>query len=201
MKHLTLIGCANGWQDAPDSDDESWGITSLALKRYVDRSFDMHDLTWTKEQWYKHFLIWMGQQYGRNYLTQRAEKRFNKVPVFFAKINELSTPLYSVRAYPNVPTSLAYPFVEVSQHFETQFFASTADFALALAIYEKFEYIDVYGFKMNVKSEYEHQVYSFNHWLGIAKGRGIKVKVHGESAILRTRTGLIYGYSVPQKEV
>jgi len=94
-----------------------------------------------------------------------------------------------------VPTSIAYPFEDISTKFKTELFASTADFALALAIYEGYTRIDLYGFKMNVQSEWEHQVPSFNYWIGLAKGLGIKIKIHGKSAILRTKTGLIYGYN------
>lgn len=156
----------------------------------------MHDFTWTKKQWFDHYLIWMGDRYGRNYLIKRAEKRVEKARELFEKINDLNIPFYSLRTYPQVPTSIAYPLEEISENFHTQLFASTADFAIAMAIYEGFESIYLYGFKMNVQSEYEHQVPSFNHWLGIAKAMGIKIKIHGKSALLRTKTGLIYGYNV-----
>lgn len=200
MKNLNLIGCAEGWQDAPYSD-ECWGITSLVLKRNVDRSFDMHDFTWTKKQWFNHYLIWMGDRYGRNYLNSRAEKRIEKIPVFFDKINELGIPFYSIRSYPQVPTSVSYPLKKISAAFETFSFASTADFAISMAIHEGFEVINLYGFNMNVKSEYEHQIPSFGFWLGLAKGLGIQFKIHGESAILKSKTGLIYGYNVKPMEV
>lgn len=195
MKHLNLIGRTDGWEDAPYSD-ECWGVTSVVLLRDVTRCIDMHDLAWTKKQWFKHYLIWAGGYYGRNYLTGRAERRSKKTDDYFNKINELKVPLYSVRAYPQVPTSIAYPFKEISEFFKTSLFVSTIDFAIAMAIYERFTSIDFYGFKMNVKSEYELQVPSFSFWLGVAKGLGIECKIHGESTLLKSKTGLIYGYNV-----
>jgi len=127
---------------------------------------------------------------------ERAAKRVEKTCELFEKINDLNIPFYSLRTYPQVPTSIVYPFEDISQYFQTQLFASTADFAIAKAIFEGFSSIDLYGFKMNTADEYEHQVPSFTHWLGVAKGLRIKIKIHGKSALLRTKTGLIYGYNV-----
>jgi len=195
MKQLNLIGCAEGWQDAPYSD-ECWGITNLPIKRDVTRCLDMHDFTWTKKQWFEHYLVWAGGHYGRNYLTERTKNRGKKTDALFNKINELKIPFYSVRAYPQVPTSAAYPFKEISEFFKTSLFVSTADFAIAMAIYEGFTSIDFYGFKMSAGDEYEHQVPSCNFWIGLATGMKIKCKVHGETALLKSKTGLIYGYNV-----
>jgi hypothetical protein len=94
-----------------------------------------------------------------------------------------------------VPTSVAYPFEEVSAHFGERYFASTFDYAMAKAIYDDYDRIDLYGVKMSAAGEYEHQIKSAHFWLGIAKGLEKSVVVHGESSLLKTKTGLIYGYN------
>lgn len=102
----------------------------------------------------------------------------------------------------NVPyTDLTnYPLQEVIAYFGVDYFTNTVDYALALAIYEGFSEIDIYGVNMTFGSEYEFEKPGVEFWIGQALGRDIKIKVHGEtSTILKTRDGLIYGYGTKQK--
>lgn len=92
-----------------------------------------------------------------------------------------------------------YPLREVTEHFGVDYFTNTVDYALALAIYQGFTEIDLYGVNMAWGSEYSFEKPGVEFWIGMAKGRGIKITVHGdESTILKTRDGKLYGYGTPQ---
>ncbi len=93
-----------------------------------------------------------------------------------------------------------YPLQEVMDFFDTDYFSNSVDYAIALAIYEGFDEIDLYGVNMAVDSEYAYEKAGVDFWCGVAKGKGVKVNVHGEqSTIMKTRDGFLYGYAIPQK--
>jgi hypothetical protein len=92
-----------------------------------------------------------------------------------------------------------YPLDHIVKFFGTDYFSNTVDYALALAIYEGFTEIDLYGVNMSYGGEYFWEKPGVEFWVGMALGRGIKVTVHGEkSTIMKTRDGLLYGYGTPQ---
>ena len=51
-------------------------------------------------------------------------------------------------------------------------------YALALAIYQGYERIEVYGVEMETETEYGHQRDGVTYWVGVAQGRGIEVDYH-----------------------
>jgi hypothetical protein len=194
MKSVTIIGCADGWADAP-SGGECWGITSIVLRRDVTRVFDIHDLSWSVQQWYDHYIAWAAATGMRNQRLKRAKQRVEQMPSMFERVNELGIPLYSTSTYAKVPTSVEYPMKQIQKRFRRMYFASTFDYAICLAISEGFDVIDLYGLRMSGGSEYEHQVKSAHYWLGYAEGMGIATTVHGETHLFKTKNNLIYGYN------
>jgi hypothetical protein len=93
----------------------------------------------------------------------------------------------------------SYPFQEILDEFQTDYFSNTVDYAIALAIYEGFKEIDLYGVNMAVDTEYEFEKPGVDFWCGVAIGRGVKVTVHGNSStIMKTRDGFLYGYGILQ---
>lgn len=195
MKSVTIIGCAGGWEDAPETG-ECWGITNIILRRDMTRMFDIHDLTWTVQQWYDHYMLWMPGFYGPNALLAKAQARVEQVPPVLKRVKELKIPLYSTAKYKGVPTSKLYPIKKVSEHFQRRYFASTVDYAFVLALFEGFERIDIYGVKMSFNEEYAHQLRSFHYWIGKAEGIGVTVDIHGkEVAVLQTQNNRMYGYN------
>jgi hypothetical protein len=195
MKSVTIIGCADGWADAP-SGGECWGITNIILRRDLTRIFDIHNLNWTVQEWYDHYTLWMPGFYGPNALLAKARTRVEQVPLVLERVKKLKIPLYSTAKYKGIPTSKVYPLNKVSEHFQSRFFASTVDYAFVLALYEGFEKIDVYGVKMSFNEEYAHQLRSFHYWIGLARGIGVAVDIHGEGvAVLKTQNDHLYGYN------
>lgn len=93
-----------------------------------------------------------------------------------------------------------YPLKEIIHEFGTDYFACSAAYAIALAIYKGYDDIDLYGINQAAGTEYIFEKGCVEFWLGIAIGKGIKVTVHGEkSAVLMTKDKMLYGFNVPQK--
>ena len=91
--------------------------------------------------------------------------------------------------YNEVPCSIPYPKDEILGEFGT-YFTNTVSFMIALAIKEQATHISLYGVDMaqqavGVKSEYAQQRPSCELMLGIAIGRGIRVRVHVKSDLLK----------------
>lgn len=94
-----------------------------------------------------------------------------------------------------------YPLQEIIKKFNTDYFSNTVDYAIALALYEGFNDIHLYGVNMISGGEYAYQKPGVDFWCGYAKGMGVSVTVHGLiSTIMKTRDGLLYGYGIQQKQ-
>jgi hypothetical protein len=93
-----------------------------------------------------------------------------------------------------------YPLAEVMERFDTDYFSSTVDYAIALALYRGYTDINLYGATMADTSDYYKIKCGADFWCGYAKGMGVKITVHGETSIMKTTDGLVYGYDIPQKE-
>lgn len=94
----------------------------------------------------------------------------------------------------------AYPLEQIQVFFDTDYFSNTVDYAIALAIYEGYEEINLYGVNMEMDSEYAYEKPGVDFWCGVAKGKGVKMNVHGQrSTIMKTADGFLYGYACPQR--
>ena len=78
-------------------------------------------------------------------------------------------------------------------HFIFEYFTSTINMMVALALYENFERIELFGFEMSSKEEYAYQKPATEFWLGIALGRGVEVYLP-EGCALLGESEKIYGY-------
>jgi len=92
-----------------------------------------------------------------------------------------------------------YPFAEVMERYDTDYFSSTVDYAIALALYRGYDEIHLYGVTLTI-ADYSRLKCGCDFWCGYAKGLGAKVTVHGESNVMRTIDGLVYGYDIPQRK-
>jgi hypothetical protein len=91
-----------------------------------------------------------------------------------------------------------YPIEEVVRKFKTDYFSSTVDYSIALAIHRGYTDIDLYGVTMDGTSDYYKIKCGCDFWCGYAKGRGVNVTTHGTTTVMRTQDGLVYGYDVKQ---
>lgn len=93
----------------------------------------------------------------------------------------------------------SYPLRQVMETLDVDYFSNTVDYAIALAIYEGYRDIHLWGVNMELHGEYAYQKPGVDFWCGYALGAGARVTIHGVwSRIMRTRDSLLYGYGVPQ---
>jgi len=112
----------------------------------------------------------------------------------------MPVPVYMQKKFKSIPNSVRYPFDEIVKYFSPYFtdpvharyFTNSISFMLALAIYEGFQEIAIYGVDLAVTTEYSEQRPSCEFWIGVAVGRGIKVHIPLQSDLLKTR--FIYGF-------
>lgn len=117
-------------------------------------------------------------------------------------------PIYMQEHYDDIPTSVRYPIEEVTEAFgiprngdegvKDAYFTNTISFMIALALLEGFEEIGIYGVDMAVGTEYAEQRPSCEYYIGIAKGKGVKVIIPAEADLLKTR--FMYGYEEEKAE-
>jgi hypothetical protein len=93
-----------------------------------------------------------------------------------------------------------YPIETICAEFKTDFFASSVDYLIALAIIWGASEIHLYGINMDDPDHYTLKC-GADFWLGVAKGRGVDVVIHGDSTLMTTENGLQYGYLTPMNRV
>jgi hypothetical protein len=171
MKSLTIIGKGSGWENAPAVSREADCWGITQL--ILRRPVDLViDMNvYDDGRW--------GEQARRDAENARLKAKQLNVPYI-----DLAT----------------YPLDEIIAHFKTDYFGSTVDYALALAIYRGYEVMNLYGVNLANPGEYAYQKPSAEFWLGMAMGRGIKVTIHGDhSSLMKTRDRKLYGYDTKQK--
>ncbi len=110
-------------------------------------------------------------------------------------------PYISLRKYEGIPSSIGYPLKEIIEEFDCDYFPSTVTYCIAYSIYKGYESVECYGIGCAQHEEWAYQRSAVSHWLGIAKGRGMKIAVTGEwGRPLRIMSGKLYGYGTPQME-
>lgn len=100
--------------------------------------------------------------------------------------------VYMTDRYDDVPRSVCYPLEGILERFPTtrQYFTSSVSYALALAIYEGYERIEVYGVEMETGTEYGHQRVGVAYWIGVADGMGIDLEFYSDKFFVSP----LYGY-------
>jgi hypothetical protein len=92
--------------------------------------------------------------------------------------------LYLQEKHPQLPNSEAYPFDAVSQT-AGDWLESSVAYMLALAIHEGAQEIGLYGVSMAADEEYGYQRPNAAYLVGLARGRGIKVHIPGQSSLCK----------------
>ncbi len=104
-------------------------------------------------------------------------------------------PLYMQREYDNVPRSTKYPLREIQDNLLgniwrgyaqlRSIFGSSMAFGVALALYEKFERIELFGIELVLEGEWAFQRESMAFWLGKASGMGVEIWMPEECELFR----------------
>lgn len=93
-----------------------------------------------------------------------------------------------------VPNSKRYPLGEIIDSLpgaHLRWFRSSAAYAIALALYQGWEHIALYGLDLASNTEYGYQLSNYQFWVGIAFGMGVQIEMISNE---RFFTGALYGY-------
>jgi len=172
VKKVAIVGTAMTHKDAP-YDDPSWELWGLN-----DHWNNMPRAT----RWFEvnNTSCRVADIRGDASLGKRIDW-LRKAPI----------PVYMEEHYDDVPMSVRYPFEEINAWISeldpcgVNYFTNSVSYMIALAIYEGFDVIHLYGVDMAVGSEYEKQRPSCEFWVGVAKGLGIKFFIPDQSDLLK----------------
>jgi len=177
-KTVAIVGSAwtsRSWAPYNDPDVEVWCFNEMHGQLGVgvaDRWFQMHD------RW-----VWTCAQYVRfDHLGWLKKDR--------------DYPLYMQKVYDDVPGATRYPLSEIQTRLLTRIwrgetllkklFASSMVYAVALALDEGFERIELYGIELVMAGEYGYQRETMAFWLGKADGMGVEVWMPEKCELLRS---------------
>ena len=90
-------------------------------------------------------------------------------------LKQAKIPVYMEELHPDIPSSVKYPYEEVTAMLGGTYLTSAPAFMLALAIHERFELIKIYGIDMAENTEYQDQRPCFEFLLGFAIAQAINV--------------------------
>lgn len=154
-----------------DAVTERWGLNYLQRDRFAfdvprwDRWFDLHN--WERDR----------------LAVQQ--------PEIWAWYQQQTQPIYTWTPHPDVPASVAYPLDRIQAEWPgDRDFACSLSWMLALAIVEGFTDVDLFWCPMQ-DPEHAAFVPSVRYWMGMARGRGMTVTVHGWSLLVPE--GPLYG--------
>lgn len=173
-KKIAIIGTTISLHDAPYGDPswEIWGLNGAYIplkepgKRW-DRWFEFHSL----EIINKHH--------------DPAYKEF---------LNAAGDKLMMKQKYDEFPKAKVYPLEDMIKEFDSRYFNNTVAFLIAKAISEGATEIGIWGVNMACETEYAKQRPCVDHWLGIAKGAGVKITIPDTSELLKCSH--IYSFDV-----
>jgi hypothetical protein len=179
MKKVALVGYAPSWKDAPynDPDIEIWIMNDMYdFAPRWDRLFDIHMIDEIKTR------------------KSRGEGK----QLHYEMLKTLGKPVYMQEHFDEIPASVKYPLDSIVEKYWTPamgdkiFLTCSVAHMMALAIYEGYEEIQLYGIHEAVDDEYSCEMPSVLYWLGVAYGKGITVKISPESPLMKGY--FVYGY-------
>lgn len=191
MKKVAIIGYANNWKEAPfdDPETEIWVQNISEILKYgfprFTRIFDIHT-------------------------TECILKEAKAFPDGLELLKKGNYPVYTQEQIDMIPGSIEFPLDELTAEFfpwstklgkwryEDAYWTSSTQMMLALAIHGKCEEIGIYGIDMADTVEYRAQRRGCEYMLGIAVGKGIKIRRTRSTPVLRTK--FIYGYETVEEQ-
>lgn len=169
---VILIGKGFEWWKAPKDieDFEVWGINDLIMRKMdIDLMFNIHLL-----------------------------EDYAKIDMEGVNLaNSLGIPIIMPKEYPEIPNSVRFPIEEIMKEYDTDYFMTGIAYMIAYAIWKGYKQIDCYGINMRGADErYKNARACVEFWLGIAKGKGIKINMYGKYCdCLKAFDRRLYGFN------
>jgi len=165
MASVEIVGRGSSIRNYVRSADETWGITLChAALEHCSLGWWMDDI----------------DIYGTDSAIGRTLADPNKIPCRYM----------TSKAHPNMPMGIEYPLQEIIDFFEleeenTDWFNNTVAYAVAYAIYKGYDEIHLHGIDYMGDTEIRlRQKECTTFWLGVAMGRGIRIRVNPASFLL-----------------
>jgi len=181
LDKIIILGKGPSRASCPDlikPGTEIWGVTNVFIEKGVSRLFEMHSRE-TVEAGFK--------QYGGNY----------------AMVNKLGFPVYTRELYPEYDNNEVYPLADVVREFGVRYFMNSLSYMIALAIMQRPKEMELLGVDMRCVEDFLREKACVEFWLGVAVGRGIKVKTSDISFVMASALpdrNMFYGYEPGQAE-
>lgn len=176
---IAIVGTAPSTCNVFMGDDwEHWGLAYRYLdhmrngKPYFARAFELHCLEYFTEE--------------------------GRTPAFFEWIKKPPIPVYVMPTLDVEHGCEIYPVNKALDLLGRPYVTNSISWMLLLAIMSGATEIAVLGADMATDSEYEQQRSNVEYVLGIAIGRGIKVRIPEQSTILAGE--LLYGMEPPREQ-
>jgi len=160
MKKVMILGLGKTMEQAPiEYDGEIWTCNDGATRRtqahgkpYITAMFNMHNLN----------------------VAFSSEKQAATLCEVF------HIPVIGVQEYPWLRTSRRFPREAVLKKIGRgrDIFSDVICYMFALAIYDGFEQVDIWGVHMHPVQRDSQESALVHYWLGRVEGAGIKVNIH-----------------------
>jgi hypothetical protein len=188
MNDIIILGMGPSRVDCP-FDSETWGVnTGYRQVKTLGGKLD------------KLFICHRGQEYD-----------WEGDPIFdWDEKNELIDSGVEIVTLFDIAELKRYtkmPFVNMVEHFRTEYFSDSIAYMAAYAIYRNTIKVDgalklqspmrlrFYGVDMHTKDEYATERGGIEYFIAIAKTIGADVWIHPDSVLCRTDTGKPYGFA------
>ena len=171
MRQVAIVGLAPSTHDDAPYEDPDWEVWGLPWDEekwpYFDRLFDIHPLE----------------------CIRKATPSFYR-DGYEERLRELENPLYMQEDYVDIPNAIEYPLSEVS-NLVGDYYNSSIAYMLALAIFEEYDKIGIWGVDMDKRGEpghadeYRDERPNCEYLLGFAKAKGIEIYLPDECPLLK----------------
>ncbi len=184
MTEIAIVGLGSSYADFISARvnsqkfDEIWGINSIGGIIHVDRTIMMDPVS--------------------RFLDTKNAGTQTEIAREFLKNNK--KPIYTCELDKRVKHLVKYPLAEVVKNTGLCYFNNTVPYAIALAIYEKVDKINLYG----IDYSYMHNLHMAEagracteFWLCVAIHKGMQIEVAHRSNLLDTSVPneeKLYGY-------
>lgn len=188
-KRVCILGTAPSWSKAPFDDPSIaiWGINDGYMSRTPDgRGVPRADAWWELHP-LDHFYYRKPEQ--RVVYAEQVPPGYYVRPeghLEWLKEQARTIPVYLQDHPPADWSANARRFdIERAEAVFGKYWSSGPAYMVAQAILDDSEEIHIYGIHLSTQQEYIDQRPGFEHLLGIARGRGIKVVMADESPVLK----------------
>lgn len=162
-RKICIVGFAPGRENAPytDCSFEFWALNEMHMARDVQRIdvlFELHDYKWIVE--------------GK------------RSPEHLKWLQTATVPIMMQQHFQDIPNSIPFPR-KVLEDAYGAYYTNTISWEIALATHIGVDEIHIYGVNMATEIEYSSQRPSCEYYIGLARGKGIKVYIPPESDLLK----------------